>query len=138
MLTLLPSMFACFKPSLNAATRKEEGSGDPGLRNPTTTMLCCARAASGHAAAPPSSLMKLRRFMSDMGLPPARSDHQQPTDPIVRSAYRRVACKSSGQTRIVLIRYRKTPTLSSMACLGGASCMDAAQHDDKSISHRPQ
>jgi hypothetical protein len=33
---------------------------------------CYARAASGHAAAaPPSSVMKSRRLMWDMGLPPA-------------------------------------------------------------------
>jgi hypothetical protein len=43
------------------------------LRNPITGIVAgCARAASGHAAAaPPSSVMKSRRFMSDMGLPPA-------------------------------------------------------------------
>ena len=33
----------------------------------------CARAASGHAAAPPRSLMKSRRFMTDMGLAPPRA-----------------------------------------------------------------
>jgi hypothetical protein len=33
---------------------------------------CCARAASGHAAAAtPSSVMNSRRFMPDIGLPPA-------------------------------------------------------------------
>jgi len=34
---------------------------------------CCARAASGQAmAAPPSSVMKSRRLMSNIGLPPPR------------------------------------------------------------------
>jgi hypothetical protein len=42
-------------------------------RNPTTGIVgCCARAASGHAAAaPPRSVMKSRRLISDIGLPPA-------------------------------------------------------------------
>ena len=42
--------------------------------------LCCARAASGHAAAaPPSSVMKSRRFTSDVSIPgksPAMGTHE--------------------------------------------------------------
>jgi len=36
----------------------------------TGIAVCYALAASGHAAAPPRSEMKVRRFMSDMDLPP--------------------------------------------------------------------
>jgi hypothetical protein len=43
----------------------------PANKNPTLGILCCARAASGHAAAPPTSVMKSRRFMPDIGVPPA-------------------------------------------------------------------
>jgi hypothetical protein len=45
--------------------------GDALLRNPTTGSAgCCARAASGHNAAAPSSVMKSRRLMSSIRLPP--------------------------------------------------------------------
>ena len=51
----------------------------PARRNPTIGIAgrCCSRAANGHAAAPPSSVMKSRRLMPNMGLPPkgAAADH---------------------------------------------------------------
>ena len=53
---------------------------------------CCARAVSGHAAAaPPSSVMNSRRFMSDMGLPPAGAHTGHDTANDRRALARRVA-----------------------------------------------
>jgi hypothetical protein len=55
--------------------------------------LCCARVASGHAAAaPPSSVMNVRRFMSDIGLPLALG----PDDRYAPSAYLTKARKVLG------------------------------------------
>jgi hypothetical protein len=58
----------------NAANHWPWVEGVPGTNNPMvgTFAGCCARAASGHVTAPPSSVMNARRFMWDMGLPPAQ------------------------------------------------------------------
>src|SRR6516225_9474450 len=41
-------------------------------RTPITGIAaCCARAASGHTTAPPTRVMKSRRLMPDIGVPPA-------------------------------------------------------------------
>ena len=52
--------------------RRPEKEAEAPLRSPIIGIAgCCARAASGHAtAAPPMSVMKSRRLMSNMGLPP--------------------------------------------------------------------
>src|SRR5262249_29636804 len=83
MATLRPSAQpASPRPRWNPAMRSVHCAADTPCSTPITGIAgCCAPAPSGNvAAAPPSSVMNSRLFMSDMGLPPARSDHQQPTD----------------------------------------------------------